>query len=830
VIGDLGQDFRYAARRLRRAPGFALLVVVTLALGIGANVSIFTLVNAVLLRALPVHEPDRLVLFSSGGERGRQLGPPTAVDGRIILFSYPLYERLRDGAQGLQIAAQDSNLVSSIVLGHGAAGGEDAAEGRIVSANFFEVLGVSAYRGRLLAPSDRGPSDVPGLVLSHQYWQRRFHGDEQSIGQTLTVNGTRYTVVGVAPPGFDGANVADRADFWVSIDTAEAFTRLGVENANPEYSWLQLFGRLSPGATIGAAQANANVSLAPFMLEHPAWSEAGPRRIELQSGATGFSAARPHFREPLLVLMVGVALLLLIVCLNVAHLLLARAMGREQELSIRSALGATRARLARQLLVEGISFAALGGLAGTMTTRWLTAGLLSLALGDSDPSSNGLSLAADVRVFAFVSGLVLGTALLLGFVPAWHAARSDLQQAIRATSQSVTVGGARRRASRWLMVSQVALSLVLLMSAGLLAASLGKLHAVALGIEREHVLLAAVNLPAANLDEERARYLYDELPRRIGVLPGVRAASLSEPPILAGDMAWTVSFPGSDLPRKNFSFYLVTPDYFETLGMRILRGRGFSRADGHDAPRVAVLNEVAANEFGGRDAVGQRISLDHTHDVEVVGVVSDARTHGVKQSVWPVFYLPATQPHGIPVTIRLSSLEVRGTGDPALLSEQVRRAVAEVQPGLPLVNVRTLKEQIGRHLVNERVLATLASGFGLGALFLVAVGLYGVISQWATQRTREIGLRMALGATAIRVQWLVLRQALVLVLVGLALGIPAALAVARLLEGLLFEVEPLDPVVLIGAVLTLLCVAALAAYLPARRASRVDPVIALRSE
>jgi predicted permease len=833
MIADLGQDLRYAARSLRQRPAFAALIILTLAVGIAANVAIFSLIDAVLLRSLPVRDPEQLVLFSDGIARGRQLGPPAAWNGRIVLFSFPLYERLRDGAEGLRIAAQDSNLVSSIVRGHDS--GEDtgaSAYGRVVSANFFEVLSVPAYRGRTFASADQGaPGQNALLVLSHDYWQRRFGGDPELIGQNLSVNGAEYSVVGVTPPGFSGVTVGSPADFWVNIDLAHAFTGSGLETDNPEYSWLQLFGRLEPGATLEGARANANVNLAPFMAELPGLGRDGPRTIDIEAGAAGFSELRHEFREPLLVLMSGVAVLLLIVCLNVSHLMLARAMSRQHEMSIRSALGATRARLARQLLTEGFLLAGLGALGGAVATRWLTTGLLSLALSDSESVPLGLSIGPNERVSVFLVVLMLVSALLLGLVPAWHASRTDLQQALRATSQAVTLGGARRRVSRLLLISQVMLSLVLLMSAGLLAGSLAKLRAVALGFDREHVLLAQVNLQAAGLSEERTQFLYDELPRRLGALPGVLAASLSTPPVLGGRMGWTIAFPGSERPDKNFPLYLVTPGYFDTLGMRIIRGRDFSHSDGRDAPRVAIVNQLmAANEFGGRDAIGQRISLDGTHDVEVVGVVSDARTHSVRQQLQPQFYLPAAQPHGIPAKLELSSLTVRGRGDASMLTEQVRRTIAEAQSGLPLLDVRTSSEQVDRTLVKERVLAALASAFGLGALFLVAIGLYGVIAQWATQRTREVGVRMALGATAAQVQWLVLRQALALVVVGLVLGAPAALAAARLLEGLLFEVEPLDPAVLLGAAATLACTATLAAYLPARRASRVDPVIALRSE
>ncbi len=837
LLGDLWHDLRYAGRNLRRKPGFTVLVIATLALGIAANVSIFTLVDTALLRSLPVHNPAELVLFSDGGATGRAIGGPPASDGKVVIYSYPLYERLRDGARGLKLAAQDGQGTTSIVRGAAAGSdpGEESAEGRCVTANFFDVLGVSAHRGRTFMPEEeRAPAESPSVVLSDRYWQRRFGGDPQIIGAKLEVNATWYTVVGITPPGFTGATVGEATDFWVPMSMADAFIRYGVSISEPKYSWLQLLGRLEPGTTLASAEANANVILTSFLGDLPALGQgdaAEPRRIELLPGAAGLSKMRQNFREPLLILMAGVLLLQLIVCLNVSHLMLARALSRQQEMSIRAALGATHARVVRQLLTEGLVLAILGAGMGLLGARWLTDALASFASSKSGAMGINLVLDTGSHVRLFALGLALSTALLLGLVPALHTARSDLQQALRATARATTSGGSRHKVSRVLLVSQVAFSLVLLVAAGLLGASLGKLRSVKLGVDREHILVAYLALDMAGVSDERAEQLYEDIPRRIAALPGVRAASLSEPGVLSGRGGWLVKFPGTDLPEKGLSMTLVTRGYFDALGMRIVRGRGFQASDSRDAPRVAVVNEtMAANEFGGRDALGQRIMLEEGHDVEIVGIVSDARIRSIRQSTEPHFFLHAAQPHGIPARLELDNVQVRALGDPAQLAEQVRKAVTEAQSDLALLNVRTLSEQVDRTLVRERLLALLASAFGLGALFLVAVGLYGVISQWATQRTREIGVRMALGATPRGVQWLVLRQALWLVLIGLALGVPAAVAVAQLLAGLLFEVAPFDPRALIGSILTLVAVAALAALVPAWRASRLDPVTALRTD
>lgn len=843
MIADLARDLRFALRSLWLRPAFALLVVVTLGLGIGANVAIFGLVNAVLLRPLPVAEPRELALFSDGATLGRMVGTGPSSDGRLTLFSLPLYERLRAGMPGLALVAQDANLVPSILRRAGVAGaaGEAAADGRGVSPGFFEVLGVPAHRGRVFGAEDGDAfAATPVLVLSHAFWARQYASDPALIGETLSVNGAAYTVIGVSPPGFRGVNPGDPADFWVLTGMTEPFTRYGSDRRTRDYWWLHLFGRLAPGATLASAQASANASLAAFMAEDPTRAGQAPLRIQLESGAQGFSWQRGELREPLLVLMSGVGLLLLIVCLNVSHLLLARAMARQHEISIRSALGATAGRLLRQLLTEGLVLGLLGAALGMIASLWLSDTLLALATSGNRPFRFELGF-TDPRVALFAVLLAIATALLLGVVPMWHASRADLQSAMRDSSRALASGGSRRRVSRLLLVSQVALSLVLLVAAGLLSSSLGQLRAVVMGFDAEHVLLGRLNLPMAGLGEERTRFLYEEIPRRIAALPGVRAASFSRPQVLGGRTQWGFERVGSGEPPRTFSFYLATSGYFDALGLRIVKGRGFAVTDGPDAPRVAVVNEaLAARELGGQEAVGQRLrtqSIGLTparpgmpDDIEIVGVVSDMRTQSVRASAEPVVYLPGAQSAFLRPGLTLSSLEVRSTGDPALLIAQVRQAIGEVQSGLPLLDEHTLSQQVEGTLLQERLLARLATGFGLGALFLVAVGLYGVISQWAGERTREIGVRMALGLSPIGVQWLVLRQAMSLVLIGLGLGIPAALAVAQLLRGLLFGISPLAVAELGWAVLLLVGVGALAAYLPAFRASRLDPVTALRHE
>lgn len=834
-------DLRFALRGLRLRPAFSAMVVLSLGVGIAANLAIFNLVDGTFLRRLPVRAPGELALFSPGSWKATLLGSPwRAVDGRAVLFSHPLYERLRDGTRGLTVAAQHNQLVPSLLRRQGAAGADaQLAGGRCVSTNFFDILGVEVQRGRGFgAEDDRAQGARPVVVLSDALWRRRFGGDPSAIGSRLGVNGTAYTVIGVMPSGFRGVTVGSPDDFWVPMGMANDLRRDGLDLDNPDFAWLNLFGRLKPGVSLGSAQASADTLLKRYVSEHPEASEAAelPPRIELESGATGMSEARHAFRQALWVLGAGVALLLLLVCLNVSHLLLARAVSRHKEMSVRAALGATQGRLTRQLLTEALLLASLGAAVGLVTAGWLSSGLVRLASSGDRGFHFALSAGFDLRGVAFAGTLAVATGLLLGAVPAWHAAArhgrsSDLQQALRSTSSAVCAAGPRRRVTHALMASQVAFSLVLLVSAGLLGTSLSRLRAVPTGFADAHVLLADLNASKAGLSEDRLRLLSEQLPRQLNSQPGVLAASLSSTAVLGGrELVSTVAFPGSDRPDKATGFELVSPGYFDTLGLRVLRGRGFRRADGPDTQRVAVVNETMATAAFGGKAIGRRIRLDEEHDVEIVGVVSDAHTRDLRRPMESQLYLPLAQPHGLPVSLPPTSLQVRGRGDPAELTAQVRRTLEQIQTGLPLTNVRTLRAQVDRQLVKERLLSLLAGAFGVSALLLVGLGLYGVVSQWAVQRTREMGIRMALGATALDVQWLVMRQALSLLVIGALVGVPSAFAVAQSLRALLFDVDALELRVVLGALGALAAVASLAAYVPARRASGVDPAGAMRSE
>jgi predicted permease len=836
MIRDLLQDLRYGIRALRRSPGFAMLAVLSLAAGIGANAAIFSLVNAVYLRPLPVRDPRGLVLFADGLHAGLSAMP---MAGRVELYSNPLYERLRaDNSAFEGLAAQQSEGALATIRRVGASeSGTDVAVGRAVSANYFDVLGVSAYRGRGFLPEDETVRrDNPVLVLSDQYWQRRFSRDPTLIGASLTVDRKPYTVVGVTAPGFTGPDVGEATDFWfpISAKAPPAELNPGSWSGSRKHRWLLLIGRIKPGTSLAVAEASVNVTLQQFLAEEaPLAREAAdhPRvRIQLEPGTTGVSPLRPKLRAPLLALMVGVGLLLLIVCLNVSHLVLARAINRNREMSIRTALGATRARLIRQLLAEGLLLAALGVAVAALLTGWLTDGLLALAA--SGRGSFVLDVAPDARVLSFTALLTLGAAVLLGLVPAWQASRIDLHPALQATSHSVT-GGSRKLVSRLLLASQVAFSLVLLVGAGLLAGSLDRLRAVDKGFDEDHILIGEIRPGLTGLDRARATVLYDDLLRRVTALPGVQAASLSDGGgrLVGGGRVFTrILLPASvgtpPQPREvGWQIGVVTPDYFDTMGMRVVLGRPLRPEDREGAPRVTVVNETLAREtFAGLNVLGSRFRYEE-EDFEVVGVVRDARANSLREEPAPTAYVSVAQNHRF-----LRSLAVRVIADPAPLADQVRRVVQESHPELPVLGVRTIRSQMDRSLMQERLLATLSMTFGLTALFLVCVGLFGVVSQWAAQRTREIGLRMALGATTGSVRWLVMRQAFAIVLFGVATGLPGALAASLLLKSFLFGLSPIHPPTIAAASLTMFAVATLAAYLPARRASSADPMTALRAE
>lgn len=836
-LETLWQDLRFGGRQLRQNPGFTVTAVLTLALGIGANTAIFSLVNAVFLRPLPgVRSPDNLVLFSDGTEEGSFVAN-TPDAGTLSMYSYALYNRLRHQLRLFDdVAAQQSNTTGAVVERPGSDSGSAAgpASARCVSANFFDVLGVQALLGRTFRAEDQtAPGANPVLVLSYGYWQRRFGADPSLIGAQLTVNGFPYTVVGISPPNFIGTKVGTATDFWVPITMQEQFMRHESRlSPNDKTWWLLLIARIKQGVPLSQAQAEVNIALQQYLAETAvsAGDNALGRRVraDLFPGGKGVLSPRSQFGPSLLVLMGAVAMLLLIACINVSHLLLARSLRRQSEVTLKLALGASRARIIRQLITEGLLLSVLGGMAGLALGQWCMAAFVRLA--STGPMPLVVETTPDLRMLVFSSLLILSTAVLFGLVPVWQAARSELSGSLKEASRGVSASAGRHALSRALLISQVALSLLLMVCAGLFTQTLRNLQKVDKGFREEYLLLVNLNSRLTGLTPGQMVPVYEQLLDEMSSLP-VRSASMASDSPLSGNTNTTdISIPGRASRQgqdMEVQVVVVTPRYFETMGMNILRGRGIRHEDRPTSPRVAVVNEAMARRFfDSREVLGRRFQAGgQDQELTVVGVVKNPRMNDLRSEPRPIIFLPLAQSPG-----NLRGLQVRTDGDPATVAAQIRHIIRRVNTNLAVNQMITLHEQVERSLVRERLIATLSGVFGVLALVLVCVGLYGVLSQSVAQRTAEIGLRVALGADQPRVRWLILRESLILLVGGIAVGIPAALAVAKGMAGLLFALSPADPRTLVGATAAVVIVTVLASYIPAWRASRVDPIVALRYE
>jgi predicted permease len=817
------QDLRYGLRMMLKNPGFTLVAVFTPALGIGANTAIFTLLDKVLIRPLPVEQPQQLVAFVRDG---------TGVPG---IFSYPLYADLRDRNEVL------SGLVAYWQRPFSLSDGiqSERVVGQIVTGNYFAVLGLQPALGRFFLPEDdRTPGTHPVIVISHGLWQRRFGADPAAIGKSISLNAYRYTVVGVAPAEFTGTTRGTVNDVYVPIMMQEQ-TGPGREGYldNRNAGWLRMIGRLKPN--ISREQAQAALSL---LADEPGQTSGGApgakdsgkfaNRIFLIDGSRGHTDRVSDLALPLKLLMGVVGFVLLIVCANVANLLLARASARRKEIAVRLAVGASRFRIVRQLLTESTILAALGGGVGLLIAYWFTALLLGF-----QQQTNFVPRAfdghLDGRVLGFTLGLSLLTGIVFGLAPALQASKPDFVAALKEDTPG-RGGRARRLGLRnLLIVVQVALSLVVLIGAGLCVRSLRALQAIDPGFEPAKVVTASFDLSQNGYDEPRGRQFISQLSERVAALPGVEAVSLAN--IVAfSDLFWiSGATPEGYQPqpgeRLAFDFNHITPNYFQTLGAQLVSGREFTAQDTGEAPRVVIVNEATARRYWpGQEAVGKRVILGKgTQFAEVVGVVRDSREKGLTTDPRPTIYLPLLQNY-----VRSSSLtlHVRTATEPQSLLAAVRREAQAVDATLTLYNLGTLAQQKDGSLYAERLAAALLTLFGLLALALAAVGIYGVLSYAVTERTREMGIRLALGARPRDLLKLIVGQGMILTLIGLVIGVGASLALTRLIEKLLFGVSPTDPLTFVVVLLLLMGVALLACWIPARRATRVDPLVALRYE
>jgi predicted permease len=844
-MGTLLQDLRYGLRMLARNPAFTAVAVLTLALGIGANTAIFNLMDAVMLKALPVQKPEQLVLFFEDSDQGMRISKGGIGEGgRWKYYSYPLYEYLRDHNQFFQgicafrLVGEDRLSVNVV----GRPSGESAPEvtGHLVSGNYFSVLGVNAILGRTLSPEDDRPGARPAAVISYGYWKQNFGGDPAAVGKVVDLNGTPFTIVGVTPREFFGERVRRSPDFWVpmvmqpQIILQESFLK------DPDVYWVNLMGRLKPGATRQQAQAGVTVQLRQFLTSQAGSkiSQHTRREIEksyisLASGGPGISWLRERYSEPLHILMGVVALVLLIACANVANLLLSRAAARHREISVRLTLGASRVRLIRQMLTESLLMAGLGGALGAVFAVWGVRILVSKFAGNS----SGLHVSLDLPVLSFALAICALAAILFGLVPALRSTRVELAPELKAGSFSPAATGRRWSLGKGLVAFQAAVSLLLLVGAGLFVRTLEKLEAEDLGFNRQHVLLVGIDPRLAGYKPAQLAPLYQRLIDRASALPGVRSASLAAySPMSGNSSTGNISVEGyTPLPGRDMYIHtnIVGWRYFETLGTPILLGREIGPQDTASSPKVAVINATMAHDFfGDQNPVGRRFGFGddpkHSGDIEIVGVAAEAKYSNLRQKPERMVFLPVLQMQGD--AAYAWELELRTTGDPRGAASEVRNALAGIDKGLPVTRLKTLSEQVDDSLDQERTISQLSSFFGLLALTLACVGLYGVMAYVVARRTNEMGIRMALGARSGDVLWMVLREALFLVLVGIALGIPAAIGAGHLISSLLFGLTPSDPVAISLATMLLVAVAVLAGYLPARRASRVDPMVALRYE
>jgi predicted permease len=850
------QDLRYSLRRLRQSPGFALVCVLTLALGIGANTAIFTLVDAVMLKSLPVADPAQLYRLGDNNNCCRMTSD-TQNGGSWVLYSYPLYEDLRNHTPEFsELTAFEPLFTNLAVRRLGTGGSAEPYQGEFVSGNYFVTFGVNALAGRMLSASDDKPGAPPAAVMNYHTWETHFGGDPSVIGSTFTINTLAYTLVGVAPPGFYGDTLrSDPPDFWLPLATEPALDPQSSILNRADFEWLYLIGRLKPGDEATAAQSRLTVELQRWLWQK-GWDSATPQQrndaglvaearkeiaaqhVHLTPAGGGVDELKEDYSAGLRLLMTIAGLVLLIACANIANMLLARGAATQVSTAIRLALGAPRRRLIRQMVTESVLLAVTGGAAGLYIAYAGTRAILLLAFRGAEYVP--ISARPSLPVLGFALLLSLITGVVFGVAPAWIGSRSDPADALRGAGRST--GDRLSLLQKPLVVTQVALSVILLIGAGLLTTSLRNLENQRFGFITSGRLMVKVDASFAG--PEKVFGLYRQIQDRLVQIPGVLNASLSLYSPMEGDN-WNQSafIEGREGGGYETSWDRVGAHYFETIGTRLLRGRAIEERDTPGAERVAVVNQTFARRvFPNQDPIGQHLGLNgaaHSGDYEIVGVVEDAKYQDARAPAYATVFLPLLQlsPSAtVAENIRdfgsnyIGDVELSVAGKPENLGPAVRKTLADIDPNLTVLNMMSFGEQVARNFNQERLIAWLTELFGLLALILACVGLYGVTAYSVACRTSEIGIRMALGADRMNVLGLVLRSALVQLALGLAIGIPVALAGGRLLADRLYGVKSYDPVILALAAALLGACSLLAGFFPARRATRVDPMMALRNE
>jgi len=842
---NLVQDLRFALPQLIKTPGFTAVALLSLALGIGANTAVFTLLNAVLLRWLPVPEAQQLVLFGHARSVGSTGGLP---DGSTELFSYPFYH---------DFAAQTPSFsgitaVSSIQMGSHISvdgGNVEHINVDLVSGSYFNILGVLPALGRLIGESDdRSPGSGPVAVASYGWFQSHFQGNLSAIGQSVRIQGHDYTIVGVASPGFTGLSPAAPADLWVPLSMEKEISPGWNGLTDHDFRSLYLLGRLKPGVSLAQASASTNLLFrriiqSEYLGDHPSprdLTELEHANIELTSAPGGLPRLRLRFSAPLEILMGIVVLVLLIACANIANMLLARGIARSRELAVRQAMGATRRRIIIQLLTESFVLALTGATLGIIVA-WRGSHLL-LALASRGARAIPLDLAPDYRVLGFTLSVTVLTALLFGIAPAVRATRLELTPSLKDRS-GVSTASVRGTFSRSIIVGQIAVSILLLAAAGLFLRSLRNLTHVDLGFDPQHVLVFSLDEYAANLPlDPRLVQLQQQLEQNVQSVPGVQSASFSMFTFNQGQWSDSVLVQGVPRTRENGEdvlYNVVGPQYLRSFGIPLLAGRNFNAQDTAQSPQVAIVNETFARRFfPSGSALGHRFCLcdgDPAHgqnrrfDIEIVGVVRDARYVRLGESQQMAAYFPYTQHIQY-----FGNLSVRSVSPSEILVPAIRRAIAQVNPNIAIAQVLPLADQVQGSIATQRLIGMLSAFFAVIAVFLAAIGIYGLISYSVVRRITEIGIRLALGAQTRTLLWLVFRESLLLLGTGLVVGLPIALAtvlsLGTFLRSQLFNVSVVDPFVFIAAISVISATTMLSAWLPARRVTRIDPMLALRSD
>jgi predicted permease len=835
VLSNLAQDLRYSLRALAASPGFTLVAVLSLALGIGANTAIFSLMNVIMLRMLPVDAPGQLVLFGDGRAAGSDDSLP---NDSARLFSSPFY---RDFSQKNQAFSGVTAIDSIEFRTHGtlAGAGQEMLYASLVSGTYFSVLGVNPDRGRMINEADDQTSGSGAVAVASYSWWQRHGSDPATIGKTIHIDDTDYTIVGVAPQRFFGVTVGESPDLWIPLSMEKEISPGWNGFDKKWFQSLYLVARLKPGVTVNQATANTNLLFKQYIRSE--YLAASPSQkdladvehahIELTSASRGLSRLRRQFSLPLEILTSIAGLVLLIACANLASLFLARGTARSREFAMRMAIGATRSRIIRQLLTESFLLALAGAVLG-VASAWKASHLL-LTMASHGSEVAAMNVSPDLRVLSFTLALTLFTALLFGMAPAIRATRLDLNSSLK-QGRATAPPASRFSLSRALIVTQIALSLVLLASASLFLRSLVNLTKVDTGFNKQNVLTFSLDEYSANLPlDARLVTLQKQIEARVQSLPGVNAASFSMFTFNQGMWSDDLTIQGNPRTPANTQdvlYNVVGDGFFSTMSLPILAGRGFDQRDRIDSPQVAVINQTMAQMFFPNSSpIGHHFGFgddpSHSGDIEIIGVVKNAKYHALDESPETAAYFPYSQR-----VQYFGNFSVRYSGDAGQIVPSVRRAIAEVNPNVLVGPISSLSEQVEDSTANQRLIARLSAFFGLLAAFLVCIGIYGLLSYAVARRTSEIGVRMALGAQRANVLWLILREILLLVVIGIAIGAPIALAGNRLVVKLLYGLTPADPLSLAAAIAMLSVIALVASYLPARRASLVEPTVALRCE